>query len=69
MAIPEKLNLTLDTKSKIKAKIESTGQSTTNKTFRQYAELIENIPSSGAITQRQLNELTELAIDISGEEA
>ena len=69
MAIPEKLDLTIDTKNKIKTKIESTGQSTNNKTFREYSTLIANIPSTGALTQEEINELTELAIEISGEKA
>ena len=68
MSIPDKLTHIKEVKKSIEEKIQSTGQNT-NVPFRDYTKLIDNIPNTGAITPSQVNELTELAIEISGEKA
>lgn len=68
MSIPDKLTHVKEVKKSIEEKIQSTGQDT-NVPFREYANLIDNIPNTGAITPDQVNELTELSIEISGEKA
>lgn len=67
-ALPDKLKYIQDTKNQIGNKIKSTGQDT-NVPFRQYANLIKEIPNLGALSQEDINKLTELTIDISGEKA
>ena len=66
--IPSKLKKIKQTKAEIKAVLDSTNQNT-NIPFRQYTGLIENIPDSGAMTHEDVDRLTRLAIQISGEEA
>lgn len=68
MSIPDKLTHVKEVKKSIEEKIQSTGQDT-NVPFREYANLVDNIPNTGAITPDQVNELTELSIEISGEKA
>lgn len=68
MAIPDKLTHAIEVKKTLKEALDKTGQET-NIPFRQYTQLIENIPNTGAITPEQIDELTRLAIEISGEEA
>lgn len=68
MAIPDKLMHAIEIKKVLKEELDKTGQET-NIPFRQYAQLIENIPNTGAITPEQIDQLTKLAIEISGEEA
>jgi len=68
MAIPDKLTHLIELKKVLKGELDKTGQET-NIPFRQYSQLIENIPNMGAITPEQIDELTRLAIEISGEEA
>ena len=67
-ALPDKLKYIQDTKNQIGNKIKSTGQDT-NVPFRQYADLIKEIPNLGVLSQEDINRLTELTIDISGEKA
>lgn len=67
-AIPEKITHIDEIKTSIKTKLNSTGQNT-EVPLRQYSSLIENIPNTGAITPTQVNDLTKLAIEISGEKA
>lgn len=67
-ALPDKLNYIKETKTQIAEKIKSTGQDT-NVPFRQYADLIKEIPNLGALSQDDINMLTELTINISGEKA
>lgn len=69
MAIPDKLDYIQETKALISNKIASTGQNTKGVPFRDYTNLIENIPNTGAISEQQINDLTELVINISGEKA
>lgn len=69
MAIPDKLDYVQETKVLISNKIASTGQNIQGVPFRNYANLIENIPNTGAISKQQINDLTELVINISGEKA
>lgn len=69
MAIPEKLDEVKLTKKSLKDSLESTGQTTTDVTFRNYSGLIENVPNLGTIPQANMNSLVNLAIDISGEKA
>ena len=67
-ALPDKLNYIKETKTQIADKIKSTGQDT-NVPFRQYADLIKEIPNLGALSQEDINKLTELTIDLSAEKA
>lgn len=66
--IPQKLKKIKQTKQEIKTSLDRTHQNT-NIPFRQYSNLIRNIPDSGAMTHSDVNRLTALAIQISGEEA
>lgn len=68
MAIPDKLNYIANVKKEFKERLDATGQST-DIPFRQYVNLIENIPNTGAITPDQVDEFTRYAIEISGEKA
>lgn len=68
MAIPDKLNYIANVKKEFKERLDTTGQST-DVPFRQYTNLIDNIPNTGAITLDQVDEFTRLAIEISGEKA
>ena len=68
MAIPEKLDGLKSTKQEMRNILNSTGQNT-SVPFRQYSNLITNIPNTGAITAQEVDDLTRLAIEISGEEA
>ena len=68
MAIPEKLENIKSVKTEIKEILDSTNQNT-NVSFRQYCNLIANIPNRGVLTPRQINDLTSLVINISGERA
>ena len=68
MAIADKLNHVKEVKQGLKETLDKTNQDT-NVPFRQYSNLIENIPNTGAITYNQIDELTRLAIKISGEKA
>lgn len=67
--INSKVKYLEETKSLIKKKIDSTGQNTTNVTFRNYVSLIKNIPNTGAITYDDIDKFTKQAIKISGEKA
>lgn len=69
MAIPYKLGYIQETKNQIANKLQLTGQNTFNKTFREYNDLIENIPFTGVISKEQLDFAVNLAIEISGEKA
>ena len=66
--IPEKLDKIKQTKHEIKAVLDKTHQDT-NIPFREYSNLIKNIPNTGALTQKNISDLTKLAIEISGEKA
>lgn len=66
--IPKKLNNIFEIKNQISDKLKNVGLDT-NIPFRQYSNLIEQIPESGAITLDELDYCTELAINISGEKA
>lgn len=68
MAIPEKLDGIKATKLNIRNVLNTTNQNTAVP-FRQYPNLISNIPNSGAISAEDVDRLTRLAINISGEEA
>lgn len=67
-AIPQKLDYLMETKLKIKDKIDQTFQDT-NVPFDEYPNLIKNIPNTGAITPAQIDTFTRLAISINGENA
>lgn len=66
--IPEKLDYILETKELIKEKLDSTGQDT-SVSFREYSDLIKNIPNTGAISYDDIDKFTRQAIEISGEKA
>lgn len=66
--IPKRLNNIFEIKNQISDKLKNVGLDT-NIPFRQYSDLIEQIPESGAITLDELDYCTELAINISGEKA
>ena len=66
--VPQRLIKLEETKQKITDIFKSTGQNT-NIPFRQYTELIKNIPDSGAMTYDEASELAALAIKINGENA
>lgn len=66
--IPEKLNYIIETKTVIKDKIAKTNQDT-NVPFRDYTNLIRNIPNTGAMSYDDIDRLTRIAIGISGEKA
>lgn len=66
--IPKKLNNIFEIKNQISDKLKNVGLDT-NIPFRQYSNLIEQIPESGAITLDELDYCTELTINISGEKA
>ena len=69
MGIPEKLEYLEETKNLIKEKIESTGQSTYKVPFKDYANLINNIPNCGSFPKEDIQRLTIQTINISGEKA
>lgn len=66
--IPDKLDYINETKEQIKTLLNSTGQDT-EVPFSKYPSLVSNIPNTGAISYDEINVLTELAIQISGERA
>lgn len=66
--IPKRLDNIIDIKNKINTKLKDVGLDT-NIPFRQYSDLIEQIPNSGAITLDEIDYCTNLAINISGEKA
>lgn len=66
--IPKKLNYMIETKTVIKDKIDKTNQNT-DVPFRSYADLIRNIPNTGAMSYNDIDSLTRIAIGISGEKA
>lgn len=68
MAVPEKLDGVKATKLNIRNVLNTTNQNTAVP-FRQYPNLISNIPNTGAMSADDVNRLTMMAINISGEEA
>lgn len=68
MAITDKLNYISNVKKDFRERLDATGQSTSIP-FRQFTNLIDNIPNTGAITPDQVDEFTRYAIEISGEKA
>lgn len=67
-ALPEKLDLIIKIKEELKSKINQTGQNT-EVPFRQYSDLISNIPDTGAMTRDDVNSFAEFTLEINGEKA
>lgn len=66
--IPKRLDNIIDIKNKFDKNFKSVGLNT-NIPFRQYSDLIKEIPNTGAITSDEIDISTILAIDINGEKA
>lgn len=66
--IPQRLKNIKEVKQEIKEEIERTGQDT-NVTFREYPDLIRNIPNMGVLEEEDLTKFVEQTISINGEKA
>jgi hypothetical protein len=66
--IPQRLKHVNKVKTDIKVQLDRTGQDT-NVTFREYPNLIRNIPNAGVLNPEDLSKFVEQTININGEKA
>ena len=66
--IPQRLKYIKQVKADIKAQLDRTGQDTSI-TFREYPDLIRNIPGAGVMEPEDLSKFVEQTININGEKA
>ena len=69
MHIVDKLRNVSNVKQELSSQLSRLGQDTSNVKFRNYSNLIENIPSSSVISQSNIDNFVIKTININGENA